>query len=367
MNSHLSVLVTPRDGLHYQNLLYRHIEASGVRVHYDKGPTPSQTVNIMLAPAVLLWFRLRGVRILHIHWLFQFSLPWARRRPWARRLMEWWFGLYLQTAQRLGYAIVWTAHDLQPHEQIFTDDTRARNLLISKARVVIALSEATATQVRELSARQVRVAPMGSYADPYPVTLTRAEARASFGFTDDDTVLSLIGRIEHYKGADLLLAAASQLPSSSRVKVLVAGICTDHSYSEELFRLSRALGGRATIFLEWVPDEDLARHFQATDIAVFPFREITNSASVMLAQSFGVPVVIPDLPMLADIPADAAIRYTPTTEPLAEVIAALEKMPPSEVQELGAKGLAWTSSSDWATVARATIDAYELALGVTAP
>jgi glycosyltransferase involved in cell wall biosynthesis len=362
MNSHLSVLVTPRDGLHYQKMLYHDIEASGVRVQYDRGPTPSQTVNIMLAPAVLLWFRLRGVRILHIHWLFQFSLPWARRRPWARSLMEWWFRRYLQTAQRLGYAIVWTAHDLQPHEQIFADDTRARDLLISKARVVIALSEATAAQLRELGARQVRVAPMGSYAEPYPVTLTRAEARSSFGFVDDDTVLSLIGRIERYKGADLLLAAAGQLPESSRVKVLVAGICTDQAYSEELSRLSRALGGRATVHLEWVADDDLARYFQATDIAVLPFREITNSASVMLAQSFGVPVVIPDLPMLGDIPSDAAIRYTPGRESLAEVIAAVEKLSPSDVHALGAKGLAWTASSDWGTAARATIEAYELAL-----
>ncbi len=362
MSSHLSVLVTPRDGLHYQNMLYHDIEASGVAVHYDKGPTPSQTVNIMLAPAVLLWFRLRGVRILHIHWLFQFSLPWARRRRWARRLMEWWLGLYLQTAALSGYAIVWTAHDLQPHEQIFTDDSRARDLLISKTRVVIALSEATASQVRELGAREVRVVPMGSYAHPYPVTLSRAEARSSFGFADDDTVLSLIGRIERYKGADLLLAAAAQLPESSRVRVLVAGICTEQAYSEELFRLSRALGGRATIHLEWVPDEDLARFFQATDVAVFPFREITNSASVMLAQSFGVPVVIPNLSNLEDIPLDAAIRYTPETEPLAEVIADLEKMPQSVVHDVGAKGLVWATSSDWATVARQTIEVYELAL-----
>jgi glycosyltransferase involved in cell wall biosynthesis len=111
-----------------------------------------------------------------------------------------------------------------------------------------------------------------------------------------------------------------------------------------------------------VPDEDLARFFQATDVAVFPFREITNSASVMLAQSFGVPVVIPNLSNLEDIPLDAAIRYTPETEPLAEVIAVLEKTPPSVVHDVGARGLAWATSSDWATVARQTIEVYELAL-----
>jgi glycosyltransferase involved in cell wall biosynthesis len=362
MNSHLSVLVTPRDGLHYQKLLYRDIEGSGVQIHYAKGPTPSQTLNIILAPAMLLWFRLRGVQILHIHWLFQFSLPWARRRPWALHLMEWWFGLYLQTAKRSGYKIVWTAHDLLPHDQIFADDRRARDLLISRASVVIALSEATASQLRELGARQVRVTPMGSYADPYPVTLTRAEARSSFGFEDDDIVLSLIGRVEPYKGADLLLAAVGQLPGSTRIKVVVAGLCTDETYRKDLIRLTNALGGRAILTLEWVSDDDLARYFQATDIAVFAFREITNSASVLLAQSFGVPVVIPDLPTLADIPTDAAIRYTPGTHSLAEVIANIEGLTSSEIRDVGAAGLAWATSSDWGNVARETIDAYELAL-----
>jgi len=71
--------------------------------------------------------------------------------------MEVVFSLYLRTAQSVGYAIVWTAHDLLPHEQVFADDSRARDLLLSKAKVVIALSEATATELRALGARLVRV------------------------------------------------------------------------------------------------------------------------------------------------------------------------------------------------------------------
>jgi hypothetical protein len=84
VNSGLSVLVTPRDGLHYQELLYRDIEASGVRVRFTKGPTRSQTLNILLAPAGLMWHRTFGFRILHIHWVFQFSLPWASQIQWVR-------------------------------------------------------------------------------------------------------------------------------------------------------------------------------------------------------------------------------------------------------------------------------------------
>jgi glycosyltransferase involved in cell wall biosynthesis len=363
MNSRLSVLVTPRDGLHYQEFLYRGVERAGVRVHYTKGPTPSQTANLLLAPLVLLWFRVRGVRVLHIHWVFQFSLPWARNKKWARRLMEWWFGLYLRTAGILGYKIAWTAHDLLPHENIFANDVRARDLLIAKASVVFALSEATAGELRKLGAHQVRVIPMGSYSEPYTISLSDSEARSSFGFDPDDVVVSLIGRIEPYKGADLLLRAASELPSSSKIKVLIAGLCSDGTYRAELDRLASDLGKRAVSAYQWVPDDDLARYFQASDFAAFPFREITNSASVLLAQSFGKPVVIPDLPTLRDIPDDAAIRFSSEKDSLLIALRQLENLSKERYREMSAACVAWATKSDWSVAANDTIAAYRMLRG----
>src|ERR1700722_18666948 len=110
MNSGLSVLVTPRDSVPYQELLYENVRALGVRVDYEDGPTPSQTLNVVLAPALLAWRRMRGYQILHIHWFFQFSLPWARHARWAQWLMQVWFGVYLRTAKLVGYKVIWTAH-----------------------------------------------------------------------------------------------------------------------------------------------------------------------------------------------------------------------------------------------------------------
>lgn len=352
------MLVTPRVQ-HYQDLLYRDIEASGIRVRYTRGPTPSQTLNILLAPALLIWHRARGSCILHIHWIYQFSLPWAPRKRWARQFMEWWFSLYLLTAQSVGYVIVWTAHDLLPHEQVFADDSRARDLLLSKAKAVIALSESTAAELRALGARLVRVIPIGPYADRYPVALTRKEARASLGFSDDDVVVALIGRIEEYKGADLLLLAVAQLPESSRIKLLIAGFCPDQGYREKVSRLISETQGKTVSRLEWVPDEDLARYFQATDIAVFPFREITNSASLLLAQSFGKPIVIPNLPTLADIPSGAAIRFDPGVGPLLEALKEAEGLSASDYRDMSAAGLAWATRFDWTNVARETIETYK--------
>jgi glycosyltransferase involved in cell wall biosynthesis len=359
MNPRLSVLVTPRDSVPYQELLYRDIKAAGVRVRYAEGPTPSQTLNIVLAPVLLVWWRLRGYRILHIHWVFQFSLPWARKAHWARQLMEWWFAVYLRVAQFVGFGIIWTAHDLLPHDPLFADDVRAREMLLSKAKIVIALSESTAEQLRGLGARRVEVIPQGPMATPYPVTLSSEEARASFGFGGDDVVVTLMGRIEEYKGADLLLLAAAKLPTTSKVKVLIAGACSDDTYRNELRQLADEAGARVFAVFEWLSEADVARYLQATDIAVFPFRAITNSASVALAQSFGLPIAITNLPSLSDVPIEAAIRFEPGVESLVAALLHGEGLSVLQLRQMGEAGLAWSTRSDWAEIARATVETYE--------
>lgn len=356
------MLVTPRDGPPYQELLYREIEAAGVRVRFTDGPTPSQTLNILVSPAVLVWRRLAGYQILHIHWVFQFSLPWARRTPWARHVMEWWFGFYLWSAHAVRYSIVWTAHDLLPHEQVFANDARARDRLIASAHEIIALSEATANELRTLGAREVRVIPFGSYASPYPVHDTDEEARASFGFSKGDVVLALIGRLEPYKGADLLLRAIAKLPDASRIKVLLAGSCSEVAYQKELGRLAGETHGRVVTRFERIANDDLARYFQAADVAIFPFREITNSGSALLALSFAKPIVIPNLATLRDIPVETAIRFEPGEESLVAALGRAENLSAIEYHDMSAAALSWATKIEWADAAQETIETYESAV-----
>jgi glycosyltransferase involved in cell wall biosynthesis len=363
----MSVLVTPRDPNPYQELLYKGVTDAGVRVHYTDGHTPSQTLNLLLSPVLLVWYRIRGFRILHIHWLFQFSLPWAREQHWARLVMGAWFRLYLFVAAHLGYEIVWTAHDLLPFDQVFRDDIQARDLLIAKARAIIALSNASAIQLRSLGAKNVHVVPFGSYLDPYPMNFSRDDARTSLGFGPTDVVVTLIGRVERYKGADLLLQAVKHLPPTSKIKVMVVGSCIDDVYRGELVQLAKNVEDRAILNLEWVPDDELARYLQSSDFAAFPFRDITNSSSVILAQSFGLPVVIPDMQMLRDVPNSTAIRYAPESDggsdPLLAALESAEHLSNAEYHDMSTAASAWAESNDWTNAARQTIAVYASILG----
>lgn len=363
MSAPVRVLVTPKDGNPFQRLLYEEVTAAGTQVRYAEGPSGSQSFNLLVAPLMLARYRLAGYRILHIHWVFQFSFPWAPRAAMARRVMQWWFWFYLWSADTLGYRIVWTAHDLLPHDQVFFDDCQARQYLIDRADAVIALSHATASDLIELGATDVRVIPSGPFTTPYPTTLGREAARNEFGFVADDVVVLLIGRIERYKGADLLLEAAGTLPPSNPIKVVVVGACTDAAYRATLSELAGRAGERAIVRFDRIPAEEMASYLEAADFAAFPFRAITNSGSIVLAQSFGLPVLIPNLPSLRDVPEEAALRYDPLGGGLVETLERAAQLTDQLRSDLGRAAKQYANAMDWPTAARLHVETYAKLLG----
>ncbi|MGA3351657.1 MAG: glycosyltransferase family 4 protein [Acidimicrobiales bacterium] len=363
MSAPVRVLVTPKDENPYQRLLYDELRAAGAEVLFTEGPSGSQTFNLLAAPVMLAWHRLHGYRILHIHWVFHFSLPWARQAQVARLVMQWWFRFYLWSAGALGYRVVWTAHDLLPHSQVFSDDYLARRYLIGWAATVIALSNSSAAELRELGAANVTVIPFGSYAEPYPRTLERKKARSELGLGEGDVAVLLIGKIEPYKGVDLLLDAAASLPASSPVKVIVAGACGDASYRATLLDLAGRVGARAVVRLERIPDEEMATYLGAADFAAFPFRAVTNSSSILLAQSFALPVLIPNLKALRDVPDEGALRYDPHEGSLAETLERAARLTAGARSEMGRAAKAYADAMDWPTVARLHLETYSRLLG----
>ena len=138
----MRILALPRDPNPYQESLYARMRSRGVRVAYAGGLTPSRTLNLMLLPLELAARRATGWRTLHVHWVFGFALPGARRlRPLAR-LSRAWFEACLRVAGHLGMTIVWTAHNTLPHEPVFDDDVAGRRTLVSASDLVIAHSPA---------------------------------------------------------------------------------------------------------------------------------------------------------------------------------------------------------------------------------
>ena len=265
----MRVLVFPRDPSPYQTLLYGEMEQLGVRVRYLGGLTGSHTVNLLLLPLETAAQRVRGARLIHLHWVFSFSFPGARRYPLLRRMAQVWFTAWLGSCRLMGLRLVWTAHNVLPHEPVFADDVAARRTLVRACDLVLAHSERALAAVAALGAvaRNSAVIPHG----PISCEATGPVRPARRGTSDPRRFL-FFGQIQAYKGVEDLLTAFLGLPGPVAAELTVAGQCRDQALRSRLRTLAERAGGRVALRLEYVPDQDLAQLLADADVVVLPVR-----------------------------------------------------------------------------------------------
>ena len=108
-----------------------------------------------------------------------------------------------------------------------------------------------------------------------------------------------------------------------------------------------------------MPDDELQYYLVAADAAVLPFVVISNSSSVMLALSFGLPVVIPDLEELRDIPRDAAVRYGSEPGGLQKALTRAAALDQVLLASMSDQARSYASSFSWDAAAHRTRNVYD--------
>src|SRR5580693_6273184 len=306
----MRVLALPRDPNPYQGLLYGEMRRLGLSVRYIGEPTRSRTLNLLLLPLEVLAGRIAGARVVHLHWVFAFTLPGEGRFPVLRRLAYAWFRVWLRTCRILRMRLVWTAHNVLPHQPVFADDVSARRTLVDASDLVLAHSPSALAELAILGAVPRRSAviehgPLG----PAPSAGTLRTPGSPGSGDDPRRHFLFFGKVEEYKGVEDLLAAFLALPGDTPARLTVAGQCEDPRLRVRLQQLARRGGGRIALRLEHVPAAEVAPLLSTADAVVLPFRRVTTSGSALLALSHSRPLVVPDLAGLADLPDQAVLRY----------------------------------------------------------
>ncbi len=342
------IVALPRDPSPYQELLYRELRARGCRVVYGASWTGSRTLDLLGLPLELLIRRLEGFTVLHLHWTFGFALTGSDRWPALRRLSRAWFGAVLGVARRLGYAIVWTAHNTLPHRPVFDDDAAARRTLIRHCRLVFAHSAAAVEELRRFGVALPRaeVVPHG------PILPPGIESLAPPVPEPQPTVL-FFGRVAAYKGVEELVRAPW---AELGLRLVLAGDCAEPELAE---RLRAAARGRReiTLRLGHVPEAAIADLFAGAWAIAYPFRTVTTSGSVLVGLASGRPVVLPDLPVFGDLPREAVLRYRPGPDGLAEALAGVAALSPPAAAAIGRAGRAAAVAHSWTELADLTLQA----------
>jgi glycosyltransferase involved in cell wall biosynthesis len=354
------VVFLPDDPSPYVRALADALTQQGTPVAFWRGPTKSATLNIVLGPLWVVLLAWRGVRIIHIHWTFGFA---RSSGPVSGRIARWWFAIFLWTAHTVGLKIIWTAHNLLPHEAVFDNDIVARSVLVTRADAIIALSSHSSREVSNLfGVSKVTVIPHGPL-EISPSSSGREDARADLN-VGSRPCFSLFGNLRPYKGVETLIAAAELLGSKVAVRISGRG---DSNYVSNLSIMSNAAnsaGADIQIEPRWRSDAELADLLAASDACVFPFTHVDNSSSVLLALAAGRPVIIPDLASLRHIENVGVLRFDPTdpVRALSEAMSKIAKMSEAERIALGSAAREWALNFDWRSIAEETALVYAKAI-----
>ena len=125
--------------------------------------------------------------------------------------------------------------------------------------------------------------------------------KQELGFVDDSLVLLFFGYVRKYKGLDILIEAFPKILSAiPNARLLIVGEFYDNP--SEYYELIRKLKieDKVKVINQFVPNEDVAKYYQAADVVILPYRSATQSGILNVAYGFFKPVIVTDVGGLAE-------------------------------------------------------------------
>lgn len=187
-----------------------------------------------------------------------------------------------------GPRVIVIAHNVVPHETHPGGQWLMARILRSVDGVLVHSAE-QAGLARGLGVTSVAVAPLAPHLPgglPEPSGRDRALARST---PSAPLRVLALGMVRPYKGYDLLLAAARDVPG---VFVTIAGEQWGEA-GERVRQLAAdpALAGRVRVRPGYVPGIDVPGLLADHDVLALPYRHATASQNVFLAHAHGLPVL----------------------------------------------------------------------------
>jgi glycosyltransferase involved in cell wall biosynthesis len=278
-------------------------------------PAPGLVDIAALLPARPAWLRrllklaeaLANLLILAVCWTFrpqeivhvQFLSLWLRGMPFELWLLTW--------ARRRGSRLVYTVHDLLPHDTGRRHFTRYARLY-SHFDALICHSESVRSRLHEefsIPLERIWVLPHGPLFRG-PEIADSSLALTRLGCAPGTELVLWQGIIHPYKGVLFLLDAWAQVAAQRpHARLLIAGIpaavAPDHAV--EITNRIAQLGLAESVRTDYryLPEEELQACYAAAAAVVYPYREISTSGALMTGLGQGKAVIATRLPAFAEI------------------------------------------------------------------
>ncbi|MGB9031962.1 MAG: glycosyltransferase family 4 protein [Acidobacteriaceae bacterium] len=293
----------------------------------------------------------RREKVCHFHF-FEHALPELAEVTLAR--------LY-------GRKIVATVHDVEPLGGNQKTSRHAR--IYRHVDRLIVHNNASLEELVKLGVDRAKISviPHGNYLDKVPASINSVEARSALGIRQNAKVALFFGQIKQVKGLDLLIRAIADISREiEEVTLLVAGRPWRVEFSQ-YDRLIDELGirDRCVLHLRYIPDSEVHLYYGAADIVVLPYREVYQSGVVLMAMSYGRPVLVSDLPGMTAVVTEGDNGYVFRQGSATSLAQALTRafQDGQERQRMTEGALEYVRRNhDWNEIGKQTVELYRAVL-----
>lgn len=307
-----------------------------------------------------------NLAILAVQWAFrppeivhvQFLSLWLRGMPFELWLLAW--------ARRRGSKLVYTVHDVLPHDTGRRHFTRYARLYCF-FDALICHSESVRSRLHEdfsIPLRQIWILPHGPLFSG-PEIRDSSAALTTLGYPRGTELVLWQGIIHPYKGVLFLLDAwarvAAQRPYA---RLLIAGIpaAVAPEHAVEITNRIAQLGLKESVRTDYryLSEGELQSCYSAAAAVVYPYREISTSGALMTGLGQGKAMIATRLPAFTEILTDGEnallVNYGDAEALAAAILRLLDDAALRHRLEQAARASA--GRHGWESIAHRTLDHY---------
>lgn len=175
-----------------------------------------------------------------------------------------------------------------PHEPHFFDPPLTRYFLGSNDAYILLCNAVKEDLMKFKPDAECIVSPHPIYSN-FGEKLSRESACSKLGISPYKKNLLFFGLIRDYKGLDILIDAFSQLDDSYQLIIAGEPYGSFEKYEKQIS--ASPLKENIKLFTSYIPDDQVAPFFCASDLCVLPYRSATQSGISSIAYHFNLPMV----------------------------------------------------------------------------
>jgi beta-1,4-mannosyltransferase len=211
-----------------------------------------------------------------------------------------WFEKNITYLKNQGKHILWTWHNVEPHENVSELDFYGFQILANNSDLIIFHSDWAEAQSRKN--HQIRsktiIMSLGNYNGVYPEPRERSVVASELGFDLAKPIVGCLGSIRGYKGLDIACEAIDRIGDS--VQFLCAG--SPHP-AFDLNSLEHKISkiNHAVLIPRMITDQEFSDYANLCEFLLLPYKKITGSAALLASLTLKRGVIASDLPFFREV------------------------------------------------------------------